>query len=562
MRLNLIIVLLVWSVCPVFADTGPDQMQPVISGYASLHRDYSVGQGFVPQQNKLRQVKIFISSGNGTNKFPVRLSVHKAAFDSPALGASELPSGKIDARGAWHAFDFKPSLNLVPGKLYYLRLDYAAPEGEKLILPASADYFLNLYPAGDMVTCWKGKEFRVHKNQDIAFKTYGENSIRTPAEPVPRSRQNMLMNVDYSCNFIYAGGNNFGSRDPRAEIIETLENAKANGFDGVNWRVSFMGEALYRSKIARVVGGHFGIKGYGWMNNDKSMAALAAAIQALDPIAVAVEEGHRRGLKVYAWVTLNDFGTNQERLDGFLEKNPHYQWVSRDGTKYLSGTPCYAEPEMRKYTLSQLQELMQYGVDGLFVSTRGHTTAFRRPTLLEYGFNAPFAKRYRELYGIDIIKNFDAERDGDRLIRLRAEMENELYRELKSLRDREFPQVKILADISQLPQDFRPLVSENLIDELAVNTFSGSDGNLATPEEYRELGDYYKARFEKLGKVKILMWLQVYSYRHKYQQDREIIQRDIENIRRSSVDGMIFHEHCAALSEPEKFWSYIKEGLK
>ena len=552
---------LLFCVAAAAAEPRPDQMQPVVSGYTSLNGDYSVGQSFVPGKPELRRVRIYLNAPeSGKNTQSVRLSVRESAFDGRELGRAELPAGAVDARGGYYAFDFPSVLRLTPGRKYVFRLEYDVPEAEKLTLPAASDYFHDLYPSGDLITAWKSAPPQIRQGQDLAFKTYSDLSGTEPE--VPERPFRALLNVDYSDNFVYAGKNSFGSRDPREEIRETLENARANGFDGVNWRVSFMGEALYRSRIANVIGERFGDKGYGWVGTDAAMRNLVRAVQAADPLAIAVAEGRRLGLKVYAWVTLNDMGTNQERLDGFLGRNPHYQWVSRDGKRHLSGTPCYAEPEMRRYMLTLLRELMEYGVDGLYVSTRGHTTAFRRPTLLEYGFNPPVLNAYRERYGIDLQKSFDEARDGDRLIRLRAELENELYRELKQLRDREFPQVEILADLSQLPQDYAAWVREKLVDAITVNTVSGSEGNLPSGDEYRDIADFYRSRIDAMGgSVQVVPWLQVYSYRLKYQQEREEITRNLKALRRSGADGVIFHEHCAALSEPEKFWSFIRRGL-
>ena len=540
-----------------------DQIQPIAQGKVSLHSNFSVGQSFVPEQKQLSRVSFFIK-GPGKKlkdattevKLSLRLKWHGAK-----LAEASVPAKDISPAGQWVDFKFEPVANLIPGKSYMLRLDYKQSAGARCFVFSGQDYFYNLYPQGQALLCWMRGGVKKAKNFDLAFKTY------SPAKEVASNKNNdkiFMINVDYSDNFnlSWAGPDGFGGNpeiSSKQEIINALKQIKACGADGVFWRVSFHG-VMYHSKIRKV----FSMKDA----KSKYQRNLAKALKECDPLKVAVEEGHKLGLKVYAWVLLNDSGSSNGRSwEKQLLEHPEYQWSSRDSKKHLAGVACYAYKAVRENRLAQMKELMQYGVDGLFMSTRSHTTGFGKRVLNTFGFNKPVADAFLSKYGIDIKKDFKKERDGNRLIILRGQLMNKFYREVKQLRDKEFPAAKLAADLSHVPQDWPEWVRGNLVDYIVVNSVSGNYGVIPSGKEYKDIPDFYVDAVKEIkGKTqsntKVLMWIQVVNYKTRKYHVKEQIYDDIFWLGKSRSFGGVFHEHCGALHEPERYWSYMEKALK
>ena len=538
---------------------GMDQIQPIAQGSSSLHSKFSLGQSFTPKEAELSKVSFFIK-GPGknlkNNDAQITLSV-RTQWHGKILTSSSVPVKDISASGQWVDFKISPSLNVTPKEHYILRLDYKGGVKEKCNLMLAGDYFYNLYPNGKALFCWMRGKVQKNDDLDFAFKTYSPSN--TASTKKKKEKKIFMINVDYSDNFnlSWAGPNGFGSNpdiSSKQEIINALKQIKVCGADGVIWRVSYKG-VMYHSKIRKV----FSEKD----SKDRYQRNLAKAIKECDPLKIAVEEGHKLGLKVYAWVLLNDSGGRGKAWEKQLIEHPEYQWSSRDGKKFLPGVACYAYKAVRKNRLAQMKELMQYGIDGLFMSTRSHTTAFGRNVLCSFGFNKPVAEAFKQKYGVDIIKNFNQKRDADRLIRLRGKLMNKFYREVKSLRDKEFPKIKLAADLSHVPQDWPTWVKENLLDYILVDSVSGNYGIIPSGKEYKNIPDFYVNAVKKMkGKTKILMWIQVVNYKTKAYHVKEQIYNDLYWLGKSKSAGGTFHEHCGALHEPKKYWPYIKKALE
>jgi len=120
-----------------------------------------------------------------------------------------------------------------------------------------------------------------------------------------------------------------------------------------------------------------------------------------DPLRDCVELGHKYGLKVWGWITVYDslyYAPEGE----FFHDHPEYTWVSRDGTKHIPGVPCYGYPEVRKLRLQEIEEILDYGVDGIYLCMRSHSPWSKDGSgAREYGYNAPVIAEYQRRYGSD-----------------------------------------------------------------------------------------------------------------------------------------------------------------
>jgi uncharacterized lipoprotein YddW (UPF0748 family) len=139
-----------------------------------------------------------------------------------------------------------------------------------------------------------------------------------------------------------------------ADIAHVMRNCRAAGFNTVLFQVRGAGTVFYRSRIEP------------WADE------LGGRDPGFEPLAVACEEAHRRGLSLHAWVNVmpgwrgDKPPTNPRQL--YLA-HPDWFWRDAAGRRqplgwYNSVNPCY--PEVRKYLVAVLREVVEnYPVDGL-----------------------------------------------------------------------------------------------------------------------------------------------------------------------------------------------------
>ena len=133
---------------------------------------------------------------------------------------------------------------------------------------------------------------------------------------------------------------------------------------------------------------------------------MGAVMRRIDPLAACAKYAHAHGMKVYAWATIFDSMYYAPPTE-FFQRDPEYTWASKDGNKHIPGVPCYAYPEVRRYRLAQMKELLGYDVDGLFLSIRSHSPWPGRGKgggnegARGYGFNASVVKEYIRRFGKD-----------------------------------------------------------------------------------------------------------------------------------------------------------------
>src|SRR5688500_18312722 len=105
---------------------------------------------------------------------------------------------------------------------------------------------------------------------------------------------------------------------------------------------------------------------------DEKRLALVKQFDALDyakfdPFAEAIRYGHKIGLQIHAWVTINEDDHGWGLQSEFTKKHSEFRWHKRNGTRYYSQL-SFVYPEVRKYKLALLRELLaNYAMDGLFL---------------------------------------------------------------------------------------------------------------------------------------------------------------------------------------------------
>tara|TARA_R110002096_G_scaffold82297_1_gene191566 strand:+ start:6330 stop:8270 length:1941 start_codon:yes stop_codon:yes gene_type:complete len=100
--------------------------------------------------------------------------------------------------------------------------------------------------------------------------------------------------------------------------------------------------------------------------------------------------------------------------DGWVS-SPLYG-IAKGKRKYMAGTPCEAYPEVREYWLEQVQRTAEMGFDGIDFRLQNHSGMVS--DYVNYGYNEPIIKRYKEKYGVDILTT---EADPLKIMEIRGE---------------------------------------------------------------------------------------------------------------------------------------------
>ncbi len=100
--------------------------------------------------------------------------------------------------------------------------------------------------------------------------------------------------------------------------------------------------------------------------------------------------------------------------DGWVN-SPVYG-IAKGKRKYMAGTPCEAYPEVQDYWLDQVRRVIAMGFDGIDFRLQNHSGMVT--DYINYGYNEPIINRYKEKFGIDILK---VEADPLKIMEIRGE---------------------------------------------------------------------------------------------------------------------------------------------
>ncbi|MGD2109781.1 MAG: family 10 glycosylhydrolase [Phycisphaerae bacterium] len=245
-----------------------------------------------------------------------------------------------------------------------------------------------------------------------------------------------------------------------SDIAVIMENCKAAGFNTVLFQVRGNGTAFYRSKIEP------------WADE------LGGRDPGFDPLKVACEEAHRRGLGLHAWVNVmpgwrgKKPPANPRQL---YHAHPDWFWHDASGRReplgwYNSLNPCY--PEVRSYIVAVLREIVtRYPVDGL------HMDYIRFPNEWNsaYGPTRRVPDYPRDPRTVELFRRATGHRPSSApglWSGWRTEQVNRLVRNVRSMVRKVRPQVALSAAVGASPdeakrehfQDARRWINEGLLD--------------------------------------------------------------------------------------------------
>ncbi len=298
-------------------------------------------------------------------------------------------------------------------------------------------------------------------------------------------------------------------------VQHMLDMCKESGWKEVYWRVADGGRAMFKSKLMEPAGkwdedsfwnpqndaDKALFKRYFGNYTEEKRKELISKFDAMDyahfdTLAEAVRYGHSIGLKIHAWLTINEDDHGWGLKSAFAKKHPEFVWHKRDGTPYHSQL-SFAFSEVRKYKLALLKELLgNYDLDGLFLDWIRTGDVRDNPQndaqgVANYGYEKPNLEMFRKRFKKSAL---DVRNNDDDWIRLRAEPQTEFMREVRKLVRRQKKKIptcalvghpwhyrgevnKIDGNLRGLLLDVKTWAREGLIDSAVAAGYYRDGGN-------------------------------------------------------------------------------------
>src|SRR3954470_17128837 len=239
----------------------------------------------------------------------------------------------------------------------------------------------------------------------------------------------------------------------REGVRHMLDACKACGWSRVHWRALDGGRATYSSKVVRPsykVDAESSIwnpktdaekalykKFFGNVAEERRKQILEDQQRydygSYDTFAEAVRYGHEIGLKIDAWISINEDDHGWGIESDFAKSHQQFVWIKRDGTRYHSQM-SFAFPEVRAYKLAIIDELLtKYDLDGLFLDWIRTGDIRDNPQndskgVADFGYEQPNIKAYEKEYSRDA--HLDRN-DDERWVGPRAEPQTVFMREVR-----------------------------------------------------------------------------------------------------------------------------------
>jgi uncharacterized lipoprotein YddW (UPF0748 family) len=174
-------------------------------------------------------------------------------------------------------------------------------------------------------------------------------------EPVPEPLPEIVREfrglwVATVANIDWPSQRGLGAAQQQAELLSILDRAAAAGFNAIVFHVRPAADAVYDSAL----------EPWGIM-----LTGTQGVSPGWDPLAYAIQEAHRRGMELHAWV--NPFRAGNAADTVRLAAN-HIYHTRRDLVR-VYGTQLWldpGEPEAQQHTLAVIRDILtRYDVDGV-----------------------------------------------------------------------------------------------------------------------------------------------------------------------------------------------------
>ncbi|MAE65912.1 MAG: hypothetical protein CMJ18_16700 [Phycisphaeraceae bacterium] len=233
------------------------------------------------------------------------------------------------------------------------------------------------------------------------------------------------MNLQLFYNFDPTDPSRYHRRTVDAEYFEWLAGILEGTGMTLLFRANVAGRCYYRSQLMSPFD-------HATVNHRNPDAAIfnrvADMMDACDPLAEAVGAARRHGVPIWIWWNWNEWHNVRPEWIDLNDREwydmPRRYWCSRDGSRFYCGVPDFGHDQVVQRLVGLAQETLDYGVDGIYLSTRSHSwwPCFPSPgwddRMEPFGFNDSVVKTYFERHGVDI--RYD-DYDEDEWLRIKGE---------------------------------------------------------------------------------------------------------------------------------------------
>jgi uncharacterized lipoprotein YddW (UPF0748 family) len=257
------------------------------------------------------------------------------------------------------------------------------------------------------------------------------------------------------------------------DVRQIVHDCAGAGFNTILFQVRGNGTAFYDSKLEP------------WADE------LGGRDPGFDPLALAVEEAHERGVDLHAYVNVmpawrgTEPPTNPEQL---YHQHPEWFWYDQNGDRqalswfYVSLNPCL--PEVREYLVEVFRDLAaRYDVDGLhldYIRFPNEPPATPKGSGLDYPRDERTLALYREATGLA------PDEDPEAWNRWRTDCVTEVVADIHRMLRRTKPRAVLSAAAGSVReralhhfQDARRWMDEGVIDVVILMNYTDSPETFA-----------------------------------------------------------------------------------
>ncbi len=185
-----------------------------------------------------------------------------------------------------------------------------------------------------------------------------------------------------------------------------LDRCKAVGWRRIYWRCLDGGQAFYASDLVESVAAGYDADNYhAWASPGVAMPDIFTGYQNFDSLKEAVAYGHKIGLEIHAWLTINEDDHSWGLISRFCRAHPEYRWVKRSGMPY-NAQLSFAFDEVQSYKLGIVKEVLRYDVDGIFFDWMRTGDIRNGPQVTpdgtaDFGYERPLVDGFKAKYKTD-----------------------------------------------------------------------------------------------------------------------------------------------------------------
>ena len=329
-------------------------------------------------------------------------------------------------------------------------------------------------------------------------------------------------------------------------VRQILDRCREAGLRRVYWRCFDGGRGLYPSRLLEPLHG-FDEDNYHRGRDSEWLLDVLKPLDwgSFDALKEAIDYGHKIGIEVHAWLSINEDDHAWGLISRFSREHPELRWVRRDGRPFRSQL-SFAFPAVREYKLALLREILAYKPDGVFFDwirtgdvRDGPQTDAEGVAI--HGYEQPNVEALKKAFGVEAtaVPNND-----ERWIKIRVEPQTIFMHDAAAMIRKANPKMPITALVhhpwghrggptetpykdcrSGLLLDVRRWAADRLVDEFIPAGYYRNDGNaekacrwlqeetqgkarvgvfgwIASPDQFA--GDIQLV--QKLGSPELLLW--------------------------------------------------------